>query len=115
MGLLHGNTDLSSREWAVTALIARGCTNAEIAIQIHTNPHDIENHLRRILEKTGCWNRTEVALWYSRIGVETERRIYDRRAEAHGALSYERRRSDRRQTVALSPRAKEQHDINLDE
>ncbi len=114
MPLLFGNTELTSKEWAITALVFQGRTNAQIAEEMRTTEPLVENHLRRILDKTGCWNRTEIALWYSKMGVEKERRSYDRR-EAERKISHERRNVDRRHRPERSPGATEQHDINLNE
>jgi len=115
MPLLHGNTDLSGQEWAITALIAQGLTNAQIADQIHSQEQSVEDQLRRIFQKTGCWNRTEVALWYMKIGVEKERRSRDRREADSKLNDDERRQSSRRHPPEPSSRAHEQHHINLDE
>jgi len=114
MTLLSGNMDLTSKEWAITALVFQGQTNAEIAAGIQTTEKAVEVHLRRIFEKTGCWNRTEIALWYLNMGVGTERRFSDRR-EANSEISDERRKLDRRHPPERSHRANEQHEINLDE
>lgn len=114
MPLLFGKADLTSKEWAVTALVFEGCTNAQVAQAMGTTELVVESHLRRIFDKTGCWNRTEVALWYLKMGVEKERRFYDRR-EANWTTNSERRNVDRRHPPEPSPRANEQHDINLDE
>jgi len=114
MTLLSGNMDLTSKEWALTALVFQGRTNAEIAAETQTTEKAVESHLRRIFEKTGCWNRTEIALWYLNMGVEKERRFSDRR-EANLEMSDERRKVDRRHTPDRSPRADERREINLDE
>lgn len=74
----------------------------------------MKTYLERIVDKTGCWNRTEVALWYLQIDVERERRSYERRAEVDWEMA-ERRKGDRRHPLAPSPRTNEQHEINLDE
>jgi DNA-binding CsgD family transcriptional regulator len=103
MPLLFGNTDLTSKEWAVTALVSQGRTDAQIAAEIQTTEHVVESHLRRIFEKTGCWNRTEIALWYLKMGVENERRFDDRR-EANWEISDERRKVDRRHSPEHSVR-----------
>jgi len=95
MPLLRGNTDLTSRQWAITALVSQGRTNAEIASKIHATEQTVEDHLRIILEKTGCWNRTEIALWYLQIRVEKERRFCDR-SEASYEIGDERKKDDRR-------------------
>jgi DNA-binding CsgD family transcriptional regulator len=114
MALLYGNRDLLSKEWAITALVSRGCTDAQIAAELETTEQELKTYLERIFDKTGCWNRTEVALWYLRIGVQNERRLYDRRARANWETT-ERRKSDRRHPLAPSPRANEQHEVNLEE
>jgi len=59
--LLAENTDLTSKEWAIIALISQGSTNSEIASSIHASEPMVKDHLRRIFQKTGCWNRTEVS------------------------------------------------------
>jgi DNA-binding CsgD family transcriptional regulator len=111
--VLLRNSDLSSKEWAITALVSRGSTNAEIATSIHVPEPAVKDCLRTILQKTGCWNRTEIALWYVKTGVEQEQRFSDRRA-ADSEISDERRMG-RRHPPERSRRANEQHDINLDE
>jgi DNA-binding CsgD family transcriptional regulator len=114
MPLLSGNAELTGKEWAIAALVFQGRTNAQIATETHTREQVVEHHLRRILDKTGCWNRTEVALWYLKIGLEKERRSHDRR-EADWKITEERRQDDRRQPPQRSLRAHEQHEISLDE
>jgi DNA-binding CsgD family transcriptional regulator len=114
MALLYGNRDLSSKEWAIAERLSRGCTNAQIAAELETTEQVVKTYLERIFDKTGCWNRTEVALWYVRIGIETERRRDDRRAEANWGMA-ERRKGDRRHPLAPWPRANKQHAINLEE
>jgi DNA-binding CsgD family transcriptional regulator len=114
MTLLFGNSDLTSKEWAITALVVHGRTNEQIAEEIQATKQAVEGHLRRILDKTGCWNRTEIALWYLQMGVEKERRFHDRR-EADWKNIDERRKVDRRHPRQRSPRANEQPEINLDE
>jgi DNA-binding CsgD family transcriptional regulator len=115
MTLLHGNNELTSKEWAITALISQGRTNAEIAVEIDSTERAVDLHLRRISDKTGCWNRTEIALWYLKIGVEQEKRHHDRREDESSQISDERRRSSRRHHPERSHRAGEQHEINLEE
>jgi DNA-binding CsgD family transcriptional regulator len=114
MSFLYGSTDLTSKEWAITALVCQGHTNAQIAAEIDTTESIVKNELRTIFDKTGCWNRTEVALWYLKAGVEKERRFRDRR-EAEQAPSDEHRKGNRRHAPNPSPRADEQHEMNLDE
>jgi DNA-binding CsgD family transcriptional regulator len=111
--MLSRNTDLTSKEWALAALLSQGSTNAQIAASIQVPEPAIQDYLRSLLEKTGCWNRTEVALWYLKTGVEQERRFSDRRL-ADSKIDDERR-IGRRRPPARSRRANEQHAIHLDE
>jgi DNA-binding CsgD family transcriptional regulator len=53
---------LTSRELAVLALVGRGLSNQEIADTLVISVHTAANHLRSILLKTGCSNRTQAAL-----------------------------------------------------
>lgn len=60
---------LTSREIAVLRLVAQGCSNRQIAQQLHLSQHTAANHVRSILAKTGCANRTESATWALRHGI----------------------------------------------
>jgi DNA-binding CsgD family transcriptional regulator len=60
---------LTGREVAVLRLIVDGCSNREIAGRLHISPHTAGNHVRAILTKTGCANRTEAAAWALRHGI----------------------------------------------
>jgi DNA-binding CsgD family transcriptional regulator len=111
--MFAGNTDLTSKEWAIAALLSQGSTNAQIAASVQVPEPAVQDYLRRLLQKTGCWNRTEVALWYLKIGVEQERRSSDRRVT--DSQINDERRMGRRHAPERSRRANEQHDINLDE
>jgi len=114
MRFMLGRRDLTSRDWAVIALVCEGCTNAQIAAATQTTEPLVESQLRAILDKTGCWTRTEVALWYLKMGLEQERRLHDRR-EVNSGIRDERRKDDRRRPPNRSKRANEQHEINSDE
>jgi DNA-binding CsgD family transcriptional regulator len=52
---------LSAREAQVLRLIARGLSNREIGAALFISEHTAANHIRSILRKTGCGNRTEAA------------------------------------------------------
>jgi DNA-binding CsgD family transcriptional regulator len=60
---------LTGREVAVLRLIVEGCSNREIAGRLYISPHTAGNHVRAILFKTGCANRTEAAAWALRHGI----------------------------------------------
>jgi len=113
MALLYGNRGLLSKEWAITALVSRG-VHRKFAAELKTTEQELKTYQNESLIRRGCWNRTEVALWYLRVGVQNEMRIYDRRARANWETT-ERRKGDRRHPLAPSPRANEQHELNLEE
>ena len=54
---------LTAKELEVLALVARGRSNRQTGIELHSSMHTVANHVRAILAKTGCANRTEAAAW----------------------------------------------------
>ena len=60
---------LTQRELTILPLLAEGRTNREIGERLHISQHTAANHLRSILQKTGCANRTEAAAWALRQGL----------------------------------------------
>jgi DNA-binding CsgD family transcriptional regulator len=60
---------LSSREVQILALVARGLSNREIGRTLFISEHTAANHIRSILRKTGCANRTEAASYAHRHGL----------------------------------------------
>ncbi len=60
---------LSPREAQIIGLIARGMSNREIGSELVISEHTAANHVRAILRKTGCANRTEVASYAHRRGL----------------------------------------------
>ena len=44
-------------------LIAEGCSNREIGDRLFISQHTAANHVRSILQKTGCANRAEAAAY----------------------------------------------------
>jgi DNA-binding CsgD family transcriptional regulator len=57
---------LSPREAQILALVARGLSNREIGRELTISEHTAANHVRSILRKTGCANRTEAASYAHR-------------------------------------------------
>ena len=47
----------------VLRLMALGRSNRDIGHGLHISQHTAANHIRSILMKTGCANRTEAAAW----------------------------------------------------
>jgi DNA-binding CsgD family transcriptional regulator len=58
--------DLSAREAQILRLVARGLSNREIGADLFISEHTVANHIRSILRKTGCANRTEAASYAHR-------------------------------------------------
>lgn len=54
---------LSRRESEVTALLAEGLSNLEIAARLFVSPKTVEHHVSSILGKLGLRTRAEVAAW----------------------------------------------------
>ncbi|GAB3963437.1 hypothetical protein GCM10029978_021230 [Actinoallomurus acanthiterrae] len=53
---------LSSREEQVARLVAGGLSNVQIARRLHITVDTVKKHLTRAMSKTGCTNRTQLAL-----------------------------------------------------
>lgn len=62
---VHSNaaSRLSPREKQVIGFILEGCTNREIAATLQTSEQVVKNHLSRIFDKVGVYNRLELALY----------------------------------------------------
>jgi predicted ATPase/DNA-binding CsgD family transcriptional regulator len=63
--------DLSGREAEILRLLARGLSNRQIGGELFISEHTVANHVRSILRKTGCANRTEAASYAHRRGIAT--------------------------------------------
>lgn len=60
---------LSYREVQVLGLVARGLSNREIGAALVISEHTAANHIRSILRKTGCANRTEATSYAHKHGL----------------------------------------------
>jgi DNA-binding CsgD family transcriptional regulator/tetratricopeptide (TPR) repeat protein len=60
---------LSPREGQILELVARGLSNREIGERLSISEHTAANHIRSILRKTDCANRTEAASYAHRHGL----------------------------------------------
>jgi DNA-binding CsgD family transcriptional regulator len=60
---------LSAREVEILRLVARGLSNREIGAELFISEHTAANHIRSILRKTSCTNRTEAAAYAHRRGL----------------------------------------------
>ena len=53
---------LSASESQVLALVARGCSNREVAEELYVTVHTVRKHLEHAYRKLGVTNRTAAAL-----------------------------------------------------
>jgi non-specific serine/threonine protein kinase len=60
---------LTERQREVTALVARGLTNQEIASALVISPRTAETHIQNILIKLDLGSRSQLAVWAHRHGV----------------------------------------------
>jgi DNA-binding CsgD family transcriptional regulator len=62
--------DLTARELEVLRLLAIGRSNADVALVLSISPNTVATHVKNILAKTGCANRTEAAAYAMRFGLQ---------------------------------------------
>jgi DNA-binding CsgD family transcriptional regulator len=60
---------LSPREVQILELVAQGLSNRQVGTSLSISEHTAANHVRSILRKTGCANRTEAASYAHRHGL----------------------------------------------
>ena len=53
----------------ILGLVAKGLSNREIGAELVISEHTAANHIRSILRKSGCANRTEAASYAHRLGL----------------------------------------------
>jgi DNA-binding CsgD family transcriptional regulator len=69
-GVASAPAGLSRRELDVLRLVARGLTNAEIAIALYISPRTVEQHLRRIYFKIDARSRSAATRYAIEHGIE---------------------------------------------
>jgi DNA-binding CsgD family transcriptional regulator len=65
---------LTSREYEVAALVARGRTNREIATALVISERTVDAHVQNILNKFGFGARAQIAVWITERGLGAESR-----------------------------------------
>jgi DNA-binding CsgD family transcriptional regulator len=58
--ITHGFTALTSRQVEVLEVIARGLTNSQIGRVLNMSKYTVAQHIKEMLKKTGCINRTDL-------------------------------------------------------
>lgn len=59
---LASSASLTEREVQILRALVDGLSNDEIADRLHLASNTVKTHMRHLLEKTGCENRTQLAL-----------------------------------------------------
>jgi DNA-binding NarL/FixJ family response regulator len=62
--------DLTAREVEVLRLLAIGRTNKDVSLVLAISLNTVATHVRNILNKTQCANRTEAAAYAIRCGLQ---------------------------------------------
>ena len=81
--------DLTAREVEVLRLIAIGRTNKDVSRVLSISLNTVATHVRSILNKTQCANRTEAAAYAIRHGLQAVESAYtaaSSKGEKHGAI-----------------------------
>ncbi len=60
--------DMGVLDRRILAMVCVGATNAEIADQVHLSIHTVKFHVRRLCDRLGAANRTDLALRATRLG-----------------------------------------------
>jgi predicted ATPase/DNA-binding CsgD family transcriptional regulator len=63
-----GPARLSARERELVTLVARGCTDAQIAAELYISVRTVRTHLDRIRDRTGCRRRADL----TRLALQAE-------------------------------------------
>lgn len=59
---LANSTEFTERELEVLRIMTTGAANAVIAEKLNISENTVKNHIRHMMEKTGCKSRTELAI-----------------------------------------------------
>ena len=60
----YSTLGISDREWEVTALVAEGLSNREIAARLYLSEGTVRNYISTVLEKLKLRDRTQLAVFY---------------------------------------------------
>lgn len=61
LGLAHSR-EFTEREFEILRIMTTGVSNAAIAEKLNISEYTVKNHIRHMMEKTGCKSRTELAI-----------------------------------------------------
>ena len=70
---LSGKRRLTARELEVIELVRQGLTNAEIGARLDLSPWTVKRHVARVLARTGCRGRVDLAVRYESTVMDPSR------------------------------------------
>ncbi|MFC1955872.1 response regulator [Chloroflexota bacterium] len=73
LGAKHADSDLTTKEEEVLKLISSGSTNKDIASSLNISENTVKYHLRNIMEKLHFKNRSQMAVYAVKKGIEPDR------------------------------------------
>lgn len=59
---LANSREFTEREFEILRIMTTGVSNAAIAEKLNISEYTVKNHIRHMMEKTGCKSRTELAI-----------------------------------------------------
>jgi PAS domain S-box-containing protein len=65
---------LSQFDVGILQLLAKGCSNREIAVAVHRSPHTIKDHIKKIKERIGVKRRAELVATALKLGLISQER-----------------------------------------
>jgi two-component system invasion response regulator UvrY len=65
-------TVLTKRETEITALLAQGKTNKEVALELHLSPHTVHTHRKNIMRKLNCRSASDITRYAMNTGLLKE-------------------------------------------
>ena len=54
--------EFTDKELEVLRLMTKGLSNGQIALKLYISENTVKTHIQHMLDKTGCANRTELAI-----------------------------------------------------
>ena len=69
----HDEHDLTPKEEEVLRFVSTGATNKEIASSLDISDNTVKYHLRNIMEKLHFKNRSQIAAYAAKRGIEPDR------------------------------------------
>lgn len=63
---------LTAADLCILELLAKGCSNREIAVAVHRSPHTIKDHVKKIKQRVGAKRRADLVVAALKLGLITQ-------------------------------------------